>query len=502
MSYQGASAPLAVELRDLFSDILQFKQTTTSTNNRDKIDKIRKLVRSKSTRDRFAGIVKKYTGLNLKFRFFGQGPTYIFATSLETADALKDYTGDVEYTRYQSDAPYGDEERKKIEKARAAVDRDLAKIIDTKSAQGVIATEAKLFFCIDTAFCLDLYHEKAVPFTAEEITAVVLHEIGHTLSVIDYASFMYRSLQEYTAPVRFNIRDEKDISKNLKKARQTVANYEKKKGSDELSKTAHRAILKLEDLLEDKPNLNIFKTAICGLAAALLMVVLFPITLVIMLDMIMQIWSDDVLDMIEYNRKNLTKDSDFKHTRKELTDIEFRADEFVSAFGYTQDLIRALDKFGINAKVVTPSYAGKGAPYHKGQTMLPYHMNHIMAVLMAPYMAITESHGTDEARFSKMQRTMLKQMKGAELPPELMEDLVIQYQNVKTIIEAEYLHARKNFGLYQTYANIARMLLTGGGLLNLLVNGKADKHYVELMDTAEKMFANELTFQRRRLELV
>ena len=500
MRYQGPKGPLAEGLNTLFASVNAYKKTLNGSNQ-SKIAKIHKFVLDKKFMDSFRDIVKTNSGLELSFKFYAIGPSYIFAISFEPTEEISEYDGAVEYTRYQSDYPYSDDERKMLEKTRASVDRDLSKIIDPKNANNVISNKASLHMCVDTAFCLEFYHEKIRPLSSEELTAIILHEIGHVLSVIDYASFMYRTLQEYTAPVKVSIKTIADAKKAVKTAKKAVDNLEKKNGSSKYTKLPNRAILKLEELLDDKPNINIFKLAICHLATALLMIVMFPVTIIVMLDMIAMLWSEDILDMIEYNKKYLTKDSDFKHTRKELTDIEFRADEFVSAFGYSDHLVRGLDILTMNSKIVTPKYDGTGAPVHKGQSMLPYHMNHIQMILLAPYFAVIESHGTDKDRYAKIQRTMIKQMKAADLPAPLMEDLVLQYRNTKTIVEAAQQHAKKNHMMYLKYGMAQRFIMTGGGLINLIINGKADKDYSMLMETAERFANNELTYQSKRLEL-
>lgn len=497
LSYQGPNGLLATRLEKLFDMVLAIKKKTNG-GPRAKTKAVKRFVLSNKFTEEFHAIVKKYNGLDLSFKFFTEGVSYVFAIGLDPNDNLTEIDDSFDYSNYKTETPNSKEVREMMERVQKSLDKDTGIITDPKAADEYITTEAKLYLCINSAFCPELFHEKATAHTSKELVAVTLHELGHVTSVIDYASFMQRTLSEYTKPIKLNITNEKELKKALKDAAEYIKACEETTEPNDYTENAKKVILKLEEVLQDKPNLNVFKSVICHLATGVLLVVMFPITLLFALDIIGNIWSEDILNTLAYNKKQSKKDSDFKRTRAELTDTEFRADEYVATFGLSDELVMALSRMRTNSLIVSP---GTSVPVHLGQTMLPYHMNVIMARLFSPYLSIIECHGTDEGRYTSIKQTLIKQMKVKDMPPKLMEDLVIQYQNIQTIIKAESLNAKKNHTEYQRYGDIIRIILTANGFMNWVINGKADKHYVEMMRLAKRMNNNELTFQQRRLEV-
>lgn len=499
IAFQGPTAPFAVDMISYFQEILDYKKEVLEKEQGDLIKcakAVRKFAKSFDMEQKFIKMVKKYTNLNLTIRFFTGQPSFIFAIGMDMTDPFKNSFGGTEYIRISDHYPDKEELVKDMERVKKSLDRTSGTITDIKGASKVLSTSAKLYWCIDTAYLLDLYHEKAVCLTADELAAIAMHEIHHVISAIDYAGFLYRSLEEFTAPVLINTPTIKEVEKNKNKLAGLISSYEKENGETNKSKVAKRAVLKIEELLEDKPNLNLFSSAICTAMTALHLALTLPIVVEAGVFMWLEVAFDDLFKIIDFEKQPKSKDSDFKHDRIEITDLEFRADAAVTAYGLGQELITGLDKMTLMSKLL------KGSPIkkNKARSMIPYQLTHIMSILMSPYNSILESHGTTITRYNNIKNQLLMQMKASDLPAPLMEDLIIQYKNIEIASKARKSHSIRKGMWYEVYGDISKFIMTGGGLIHWFINGKADIHYNKLMELTTHLKNNELIYQKRRLE--
>jgi hypothetical protein len=495
LNYQGPNGALAVELEALFQSVFDFKKEQKG-NNRETVNAIRAFVNTNAFKRKFANIVADNTGITMKFKFYGAGPLYIFAIEYDVGDPLKDEAGFMDYSRYVATDPTSIKTQDTVEEIRESIDRNIGKIINPKVAKTLISEKVILHMCIDTAFCLDLYHEQARAPDAKECVSIILHEIGHILEILDYASVLQQSLSVHTAPLKLSITNTDDAKKAIAATKKMVEKLEKGKDKTRHTAVANMVIKSAEEILEDKPNVIRFQTTIFALLVALCSIVLFPITLFKMLKLHLELIAEDVLDVIEWNKNPKDKQSDFKHTRNRLLDIEFRADEYVASYGYSAHLVTCLDKLNDSSRIIGGVMA---TPIYSGQTMIPYNFSIVMERKYAAYYAILDVHGKDEDRFAAIRMTVLKQLKIANLPPEMLEHLLSQYKQLKNVTAAIRINQRENDTNMHLRARITKWVATGGGILKLILNGKADEDYNLLMSMGERMQNNELTYQKLRM---
>jgi hypothetical protein len=499
INYQGPLGPLPRGLKELFQEVLDYKTTLKGTNP-EKVRKIHSYCNSTKFMQRFHNLVKQQTGIALKFKFYTTSPMYIFAIAMEVGDELKGPLGDVPYVQYRTEIPEADEINVLLKQAREALNKDTSKITANFASNAVIEAKATLHLCLDTAFCLDLFHEAVTPMTANELTAIILHELGHPISILDYVSQLSQAMTHYTAPVKISKQTPAELAATVKKMK-TELNRNKVQSKDLAPhlNVLDRALVQTEELLKEKPNLNLFTTIIVKLWLQLLLTIFWPFTLFMTIHTVLTLWAEDLNDVWISWDTYRTKQSDFKPGRSTYTDMEFRADEYVAAFGMTDSLMLALSRMETNYAIL-PARNSTSVPYHKRTSLFGYHWSLMVARALAPYMALLECHGTTENRYAKMKRDMLKYMRAPGMPKELEADMLVQYRNVCNIMDAIYLHDKRNKLHRDLLPKLARYILTGNGILKLLLNGKADVDYELLFDYAERMKDNELLYNSKRLE--
>ena len=137
---------------------------------------------------------------------------------------------------------------------------------------------------------------------------------------------------------------------------------------------------------------------------------------------------------------------------------EIFADSFATAYGYGEDLIRALEKFENSDK------------YYKPKTKLQEFMTDLGKFQSEVYVAFFDCHGTNQERCKHLLHKLKKDLKKNDFPPELREELVNeinritkQYKQLRTFDEHE------RFKLTKTWRKISNFLFGGiPGISNLL----------------------------------
>lgn len=198
------SSSLGKQLTALFQTVIDFKSNidyskvpnTVEEHRKHRIREVNLFVKN-SMVDKFKKIVSSETGLNVKklFTFGGLdiGICGYFAVdlsfddwraALETQERITG-TGNSKYTN-----------------DRAAVEdmKSMADCFDLKTGKIVKPLFGKnrqifvnMYFDVNTAFLVeDFYPEKiATPLTAGEIAAIMMHEVGHALTVIEHSANMF-----------------------------------------------------------------------------------------------------------------------------------------------------------------------------------------------------------------------------------------------------------------------------------------------------------------------
>ena len=496
LRYFGVKSKLADELTELFQSVIdKKKEFEDKLDNRKVVTEIRKITTSVTFKKQLTDIIKRNTNLNIKPKILTQGITNMFAIGFTVTEHMRDFSGYFDYIRYQSEFPSEKDLQQQLERARKSMDKETGKIKDTEAADVIIGRDAILYFCSDSAFCRSNYHSKAEELTAKGLTSIILHELGHILKILEYASTMYKTAEEFITPTKFTAKNYKDLHKQLQPVKAALEKSQVAKTSKQ-GTIAKKAIETVEEILEKKTNIMLAETIVCSILIAILAICLFPVTIMIAITVMMQWWIDDFEEIAIYNKKHKVKDSDLKHTQADRMDLEIRADEFVSSFGYSGHLVSALTLLETSAGL-----GGTGsAPAYKPQWLWKFNFTHALNLAMCGYYALFDVHPPMLERIDNIRRDVLRQLKNDDVPKNVMQNLLIQYRNILNQRTALIEYNKKNNKFYRNYGMVIKNIDTAGGLLKFILTGNGSKEYNDLLHVAKLLSSNELIYNQKRLE--
>lgn len=230
---------------------------------------------------------------------------------------------------------------------------------------------AKLFFDVNMAFLVTdilpstfAQDEKGVAvFTPEELTAIVLHEIGHILSFIELTGDMFATHNRYVESVQ-NLRSKKDFTQEeiddiVQSGLNQIAKLKKTPlcSDKSINDTFVKYLNKLEAFgkgILNKPFDStslynpvgaVLSTVIIGLISIILvtfgiLIMLIPVIALIMIGCHML---EQALSYVNTNKQG-NKANDIRGNRNNAFMSERLADEFAVRHGYGEYQIRALNK--------------------------------------------------------------------------------------------------------------------------------------------------------------
>lgn len=244
-----------------------------------------------------------------------------------------------------------------------------------KNSKPIFAQE--LYFDVNTSFLSEdfLAGEVYQPLTAEEIAAIIMHEIGHAMTVIEHAADLY-FMHSRVKAMQINLKSvklsETDIKKSLDSINTNLVSKLRKKlsDSDYLSELTKKRLTKIVDTCEAVINTvvqdpgaeheesilwDVFRVSISLLLSLryicisiLAAVFQYLIFAPIMEGIWRNTWNRDPADR---------KTSDLGANHNRANTLERWADEFVSRQGYGPQLASGLKKIIALAKAsvfVTP----------------------------------------------------------------------------------------------------------------------------------------------------
>lgn len=499
MNYQGPLAPLPLELIKLFNEVLVYKESIQHEDNRTIIKQTRSYVRSNDFLSRFKNILDTHTGLDVKIKL-GVGPSYFFAVyTPKTIQMIRSTLDSLDETYVPKTKDKIGERRVQLETAleeiRNSIDKGTAKLIDSKTINKIGNPKCTLYFDIDAAFNLENFHEQATPLTSKEITAIVLHEIGHVLSFIANASTLTNTITEVLRPVAFSANTLKGLNTQIKEYKAYYAKFSKENPDFKLDDITQRTLLQMEQLTEDMPKSPLWEQALCNTIGALILILGFPVwAFRYLIDLML---TEGLENLISKNN-NASKTSDFKRGWVDITNTEYQADQFVATYGLSDALISSLFKLREMSKLVS----GSGIKFvHPSQSMLRYcALNSLTAIMAARegYSIGTGlGYGTPQKRFDSIRMNALEQLKTEDLPKEVIQDILTDYANVETVIETRKQMIKRTPGmrLFKLYTNT--ILKLRGGLVDFF-SGNHD--YAEIFALAKEFQNSRFIYQVKRLE--
>lgn len=384
-------------------------------------------------------------------------------------------------------------------------DPDKAKLNSTLVDNGKKSGYVNVRFIFDTlgAYFLDRFNvvdSNRSGLTAEEITAIVLHEIGHVNTLVERASktlYLAKQFNEdrtlLSKKMTFS-----EIDSSVDDIRNTVGPL-KNKSIDNVLTNTRNAIDKLKAISEDNRSgfgklFSIFFTRLLDLAK-------FILYLAVLICYRFYITSS-IIDLALYNFANIRRSLGNKHGKKSGdvistfsndAQMERWADEFVSRHGRGAELSTALSKIIV---------------YSKSSPMITYNslqsskLAHLMAMTLYGVLTAVTYHyppipyDEDTVRLRKIKEDCIAVFKDKDLPGFIRDNMLIQIEQADKSYRE--MVAKKNNPLIKAVVFISSITSLNITALYRFISSNED--YEKLFDAMSSLDNNALYYLSSLLE--
>ena len=532
VSFQTHSR-LGKDLTAVFQEVIDFRDNLDYTNIPDdfyvrRAFRIRNVVRfcNKTMGPKFVKVLEKDLGFKVKkFYLYGvddgsSEPAGVFAVNIIINDmspdmfrSIMNMTG-TNFENTKLSGKYASD----VEELAGCIDLHNTNLKKTTIGKNKPITVQYIYFDIMFAFCMTDFVDPAYAedFTAEELAAIMMHECGHAMSVIEHTADLYVTSSRIRNDAT-NIRKSGDIkdARAFVKALDTkvvtkmvsIANSDMLNGIED-AKGVRECVLKVAtmvgklntvlDVAEKDRGKGWVSLGLVMLPANVIWAILHLLTIVLCDVLFLTLQIITIVELEKYSYVDAHGDggkaSDRRNNKNNLFLLERWADEFVARHGYGEYLSSGLNKFGKNAvalKNISSSYT------------LMHHdpvVNKISLYAMAVNMFIGLCNMINVCRYlepviyennyNRLKR-ILQNSKGIFKEEKLPDDCVYEWIEKCRNIESDAQQAKKlidtDFGkaAINTLHNL--FILEPVNLYQLIKDGKLDRDCSILEDRLDDM---------------
>lgn len=529
------------KLTKIFQAVIDYRDALTYPKDMSEVDRV--AYRNSAVTDfvnqnmvpDFKEAVRKEIGLIVtEIRlFYGMeiGITGQFAIGASFDDIVlaQRYTGHLNAIEFQSNNSKKTEDLMSVSKL---ADLSTGKFTGFKT-DGGRTVSCKMLFDVNTAFLANDFvaMNKRDLLTAEEITAIMLHEIGHAHSIAEHLSraYYYRErLESYRANLGGLSKAElaerilKDGEVFLKKSKDIMNEPEIKNLDPEKQKMVHgwldsvrgivvstsEYIKEHEEVSEEEAGSSIIATG------AGLMVLLFNmvqmligcvsclITLFLTVFTLMQTISTLFQDMSAAVGRGVNldngKNNDTGTSFLQETYVERWADEYVARCGYGAQMASGLNKV---VRIIDSATGSGGIVLSKvlrESTLVMYvarGIGQLMSVVSPLQYLFLGQYENQWNRIKRIRQDAYAFFKNMDIPGDIMMDWVASIEAMdKEVDDAKSIG---DTAPIKFLSNLSRLLT--GGFVTALINVNITKDYTKLQNDLDDMYNNPLYYQAARL---
>ena len=542
------SSQLGKDLTAVFQEVIDFRNDlirkndgpkTYNANRKYRIIKVCDFCR-KNMVPKFIAAVEKNLGLevksvqtvsiveqiNLPQDIVIIGPDFVYGVEVNVSEFGNDYVNQqfrMTGTNFR-DNIYNGEFEKDVEDLANCIDLKSGKIIrDRTKPNNIKLYIARMYFDVLSAFCITDFADPdfVEPLTAEELAAIMMHECGHAMSVIEHAADTYvvsSRLNNYcTTILRDNNNSVKDLTKMNKVVRTKLIPNMKKaaKGDAELTKKVNEADKRLANIdtvlgyvSKESPGEGTFIGGLTTLAWNVLVVhfrIAYMSVQYIVVTLLNAIYGRELerylLHFYDSTVRNV-KSNDRRDNYNQEFLMERWADEFVTRHGYGHHLAAALNKITRAQKYCKSSTRAMLIYYR------PLNDITIYSCLMAAYVSILwwlyPSSWLDpikyENDYDRLKR-MLQNTKGVFKEENLPDNCVYEWIAKCNELEIQIKKAKElqNTDFGKGVVNVLHnLIMDPANLFQLVKDGKLDRDCAILEDRLDDMRNNSLFMMSHR----
>lgn len=496
ISFQPKSK-FAKELVEIFQDVIDIRQKVKETELSPlKITKAVEKVFFSSMASKMVNCIQKHTGIPV-------GTLYISETFSACFACCVDFDGDEGLNMYTTIQRYSGLELDEFEKEyvrskqnKVIDEKEIAKLasnFDVRTGKMNIsklngkAIKLLLFFDYNAAFLVkETAHVKCEYMTAEEIAAIVLHEVGHMMTLFEHAA------DAYFKAVYFN--------------NNFIHNFIKKTGKYEmieygLNFLENRFPSKKQAVDALRANVDKYKRdsakSVESLPVFVSLLYTAIVTMMILLGAIIslpfRVLGGLIMPMIE-TLENTNKLSDYAHLRKQYKYCEQLADEFVSRHGLSHGLSSGLQKLFTWMELTGLGTVAKNSSLVWSAGKIPY------ILLTFFYGDLTDGGGLYDREYDRITRAMnntLTVFRNEGLPKDVIDFYIRDYEMCKESVR-QYRTKNKFRENMNAIQNLMEYLLATP--VESIFTGRFLSEYNKLHNTAEQLIANSMGYHAAKLQ--
>ena len=496
IGYTGYSQ-LAADLVRLFQSTIDYREKLSGEPK--KVEQV--IIHALKGLEELPKIVAKHTGFDIHKVKVSKTPDMMFAISpfianrMATAVATMRAEGEGYYRELQDSKKYGKilsyEEYKSISKA---IDQGSGRFDRKKLTPSLISAKigGTLYFDHLSAFLAkELIHVSLDYMTAEEIAAIVLHELGHVYDTLETAGYQFRR-NELLEQARINFMKNAPEMERLKLIRE--ANKEIKDEVVAQNEEALTYVLDHEDLPKDQGIPIFIRACILALGTLILIPLCLPFKA---LRFILGI-SGDISDDVDIWPGKLT---DIPSHLKFFQNGETSADAFVVQHGLGAGVVSGLEKIMQYSRLESISSPGKTPSTNRSSKAAWWYSYGAFILCHGVFFASDRLrvHPRDIDRLKKVRRSLIKNLTTpGVIPTEMAELILADIDGVdKALVNLSKM--TKFVNLHDACREFVVRHLTVGAIIKSITDGKRRIEYTKLIDDIDNMLSNSLYEKSARL---
>jgi hypothetical protein len=398
------------------------------------------------------------------------------------------------------------------------IDLNKSQLTRTHLSDGRLITTPFVNMDVNVLFLLEEFVPASVaePFTAKEITAIFLHEVGHIMTFIEHAADTY-VITERIKKIAVNT----DNIKTIKDANDWVDAYDKKIIPDlqkQLAKLTSaqipdpRTIKPLKDTLAAIVSvLSTIKSILRGAAPVVNAVYTVSVIFLSAVNVVFRTLSAIVTGvftlLMQYSNTSMayaawhadgiwtkygTKVADKRSTKNNAFLAERWADEFATRHGYGDELISALAKMGKAQDYGRVVVASDSTLVNSGIISA---IVATFAWLCTTFNPITRlffpsNYEDDFYRARRVVQNMKQRFKEEKIPAIQCDALLAQLDRAEKLTAAN--KSIQHTSVFETLRNILDNVIDPFAWIEMLKDGKLDRDFAILQNSLDDLSSNKL----------
>ena len=512
----------ADSIRNVYQDIINFRETKRGDRHivRDVIEYAENKIDTE-----FHKLWPQHLGIKLGQITLSNSPSFFFAmqpvmgSDRELAKIIDSMTGN---SLYGSGINFSKKTYEEVKKVAASFDRRKGRVAVSTYLKKDLTMN--FFFDPYVAFLIrDTLHIHLDYFTAEELTAITLHEVGHMMSLLEHCADMFYNVS-LNASIIKSFRDTAPLSEKIKAVREIVKDKNISKTISENSKlkpqeadAATEAVKNADNFRkEDNYNdsswsfwntiLNFFISTYF-LGCEILAWVFAPVNAAIW-QLVQDILISFGRDYVQKGGYNQPKYSDYLANKTTAFNWERWADEYVTRYGYGSHLNTGLNKL-FDSMAKTQLFTGmndKGVDTWLRNSSVALALNYVLHYTWSFLLGgnLDDGFGIYESQVDRMKRVIqdtANVFKRMDLPQEVVDLYIIEFEKCKKSLD-EVSMARRGEHVFALFHRCVMSFIDPVQLGNRLLRGNIKAEYAQLANDIDELRSNQLYYNAAKLNSI